>query len=428
MIKYLLLLILTLPSWAQLQSLAEYNRQLLAQMAKKEKMTPKEVKTLRIRLGTEVTSADDKSYKEGEVLKLLEYATYSSFLNQNKEQEKIVREGWEKYLKLPNSSSKYFEVEYFDFLKKDPSTLETYLGFLTYALTFAPKDSQKAFFYYAVDARCNTINYIQRFSELDNCVKSLYDVATDKPDLRDLAIATEVGLTSGNYLFRDRYLKLVNDVSSASPDSQTLIRRSYLFYRLLEGQDQGLAKDLDDERRKMGKPLDLYFLKLYLNQGDLKKAANVIKNMSETDLGGLELKTYFDLSAEYYFYKNEYRKSNFYIDKAIELATDRPLDSLEPYLQKLIVQSMMNANPDSKLINEKLQQIDKLITDFKITEPKTIAELKLAQLLTIEPKMRDQAAVESHAAEITKYLPAKHLTVILLNKLRSQIKEAKLKI
>ncbi len=142
------------------------------------------------------------------------------------------------------------------------------------------------------------------------------------------------------------------------------------------------------------------------------------------DVADPKIKIYFELAAEYYDRKNEFRRSNFYLDKKSELEEKTPLLGIGTYVEKLIVQTMIRANPNGPEVTKFLEESSSLISDLKIVDDQLNAELKVLKLLSVETNKRDEVGIKNACIELQKFYAPNHYMSFLLNRLIEQIKDS----
>lgn len=426
MLKYFFLLCISCHAFSKVQSLPEYNRSLLAQLISKKALSPKEVKALRIRLGAELTSADDNSYKENELLKLLEYATFSAYLSKSKSDEEMVRDMWQRYLALPNTTKKVFEVAYISSLlpneEKDPGSL---IAVYEYFLRFAPKDDSKPFFHPLAASNCSMLSYLKKTNELEKCWKQEYEISNEKLSVLIKTTADRLTYYAGSYPLKKEFKTLAAKILE---DKEMEPLHPYVKFLLVEVRIKDLDfQNVEKEIEKLkvesrGKlPTEKTTLKFLLVQNKLDKAVAVHKSLSQNNLTAAEETLYNQLSTELYLRKGEYQKADYYISKIIESET-RDLHKLGANVAKTAIALLMRSTNPMDGLKRNIKECERIIAENKITNPEHLTLLKVAKILSFGSTL-DLAELKKATVELKKYSYPGTGRVFLLDKVISELND-----
>ncbi len=426
MLKYIFLLCVSCHAFSQVQSLPEYNRSLLAQLVSKKALSPKEFKALRIRLGADLTSADDNSYKENELLKLLEYATFSAYLSKSKSDEDLVRDMWKRYLTLPNTTNKVFEVSYISSLlpdeEKDPSRL---IEIYDYFLRFTPKDKNKQFFLPLVASNCTTLTYLKKTDELERCWKLEYDISDGREGVFLKTASDRLTYYAGSYPLKKDFKTMVAKILADKKMEPIHLYAKFLTVEMkIKDLDfQNVEKEI--ERLKIVSqdklPMEKTTLRYLLAQNKLDKAVAVHKTLSQNNLTPREDAAYNQLSTELYFKKGEYQKADYYITKLIENET-RDLAKLAAYAAKAAIAIIIRSTNPMEEFKKNIKDCEKIIAENKITSQEYLTLLRVAKILSAGSAL-DLAELKKATVELKKYNYPAVARVSLLDKVISEMND-----
>lgn len=424
MLKYFfpLICVWSVNCFAQPQSLAEYNRTLLAKIATKTPLTAKEFKTLRIRLGTEVTSADELAYKGRELQKLLVYSSLITYQNKNKAEENFVQEMWNKYLELPNTTNTAFETQYVaDALgtNKKNKNLGPHIQANEYILSrYSPKSDKKMFFYPILRERCELLAYRRKTAELQACweeekeftnnsVHSQLVINREKLSYYYLSLETsgELMATFDNIL-KDENLKPLR------PFTKMLV----IGHKIRDNDPdfKALVTELENLRRTDSDTnlVDKFLTILYLRENKIEKALDSFKNIHEANVHSTSgIRFYNLIASELYYAKGEHKKSLFYINKLIE-TEDFLFDSVQHYFRKQVLGILLKTKPTSVEVRKQLDQFDQQLTELQIDDPLTKAVMKTSRLLAEENNV-NMAELKQSVADLKKYFYAKSFVLMM---------------
>ena len=386
MLKYLLLLCLCSSGFAQVQSLAEYNRSFLSDLITKKTMSAKEIKALRIRLGTEMTSADDATYKEGELLKLLEYTSYMAFYSKNKEVEKIAKTMWESYLKLPNPTGKTFQTEYLaDFFTELPKNPDLLLPIYEYFLKYATRDQDKRFFFPLISDKCECYSNLRRTEDLERCWKQYFEFSEKTPKLRGGLKLDQVTYYYSIFPLKAQGDALAKEIMSEEnfKGIHPAVRRQRNSAKINNGDLNNLEAELDKIKRedKDGTNYDRIYLKTLLVQNKTDMAIKVFKGMVDKGMNSQQLLRYYKVAAELFYKIGEFQKSEFYVNKMIEIEQD-PLNRIDLYVIKAAVGALGKSYSNVSKLKPEFEKFSKIATDYKLEDPEYLLSIKLGQIIT----------------------------------------------
>ena len=391
MLKYLLLLCLCSPAFSQVLSLAEYNRALLTDLINKKVLSAKEVKALRIRLGTEMTSADDASYKEGELLKLLEYTSYMASYSKNKELDKITKAMWESYLKLPNTTNKTFESEYLtDIFSENLKNPDILLPVFESYLKYAVRDEDKKFFFSLVQDKCNTFTELRMTDELEKCWKQYFEYSEKTPKVRASLELEKITYYYSMFQLREKADVIAKEVlaDDTLKGIHPATRRQRTAAHINVGNLKGLESELEKIKRedKDGSNYDRIYLKSLLIQNKLDKAVVFFKAITDKGMNGPQSLRYYKVAAELFFRIAEYQKADFYLSKMIEIDTN-PLNQIEHYTTKAAVQALGKSYTNVTKLKPQFERLAKAVADSHVQDPEYLLSLKMGQIISNPPKV-----------------------------------------
>ena len=424
MLKYFLLIFASCVAFSQVQSLPEYNRTLHAQLLAKKILSPKELKSLRIRLGVELSSADDNAYKEGELLKLLEYATFSAYLSKNKIEEKTIQEMWTRYLALPNTTKKAFEVSYLASLApvemKNPTSI---IALNEYFLKYAPKDKTKEFFLPLVANICSTFDYLKKTTELEKCLHQEDDISNLNPNILIKTTRERLIYYFSSYSLKNKF-KMLAEKTLADEKMNSLkifIKFMLVEIKIKEGNIKDLDKEIDKLRgeTKDSSAIDKLMTKYFLAQNKIDKAMVHYKNLSQRNLSTVDELLYNQMSIELYFKKGEHKKADYFIEKIIEQEPTQ-LYRLPAYLDKTAISIIAKANANTEILKKNLAACKRIVLENKIDNPEHLSLLKLAEVMTAGPTP-DLIALKNAVNEFKKYHYPTNARVYILDQLISTL-------
>ncbi len=387
MLKFLLSFIFSTQIFAQVQSLPEYNRNLFSRISvKKKPLNRTEFKALRIRLGAELSSADDKAHKQMELTRLLQYVTYSAFLSKDKAEEALAKDMWNNFLNLPNSAKIEFPIENIFKLFDDKNSLE-FISFVDYQMKIIPKKNDRSFFLPLIWEKCEALIYMRKTSELKQCWKLEAELGSYKPTRRANFFFNQLGYYFVSYSTRAEFELIAKQIVS---DEELMtwwphVKRKLIFADVYVGQLGGVEASVESIRRADNDVfgIDRILFKYYMASNRVTKALEKYKSFNEPNAPPAKIQLNDKLSSELYFRTNDYEKSLLFINKIIE-AEDLPLLKMTNNLIKLIILTLNDSK--NEIVNLKIpfENCKRIMEQLKIEDDLYRNELRAGMLLTAD--------------------------------------------
>jgi hypothetical protein len=420
MLQFLLLSLLTSFGFGQGLSLADYNRTLYTQLLEQKPLPSKEIKPLRIRLGTAIASADDVFFKEGEVLKLLVLATYDLSLRKEKKNTDFIKNSWKKYLSLPNVGKIKFSTDYLlNIFKNKDNEILAFISASNEFLKIIPTGINDNFFFPLILEKCQDLAYLRITPELITCWSSIEKITDGLSE--EIQILNEK-LDYFSYVYRNEsFFELSKKILSDPKleQMQQVVRWRQLSIKTESGlpfEESELADLVKITKHRAF--LNRMLLRHYTNINNLEKALEVFKNLSESDLKEGQFRSFYKYASSLFYWKGDLNRAKFYVDKSIKLEA-KPLDQVSLFLTKLILEILIDKNFDASDIKSQFSKISKLIEVYKIDDPELITSNKLFNAIALGPK-GNLEDLRIKISEYKKYQFLKEYTSDMADKLYLQ--------
>lgn len=424
--------------FSQPQTLAEYNRSLFSQLAQRKTLSDKEFKILRIRSNTEMTSATEAFYKEGELLKLIEYATFSAYLSKKKEEEALVKDLWKKFSKLPNPNETYFNVDYIqDLYKVKDDNILNFTNVLDYFLKLIPPPSSLKEIPFSNPLhfkKCGILEDLRKTPELEICWKNFASALKNKNKkvIRPKSYAklkeAQIKYYSSSYQFRDKFNQLAKKIleNKDSPKNLLLLTHNLMAnHKIMTGNIKNVDSDLDFIKSSSNL-VEIFYARLYLSKNELDKAISYLKKIPETGLNDYDLIVYSRTSAEYFFKINDYKKTKHYLNKALTLQKDTPLQTIPIYLELVAIEFLTQNDQALKEASQQFEEYSKKMAELKVDDPARIAQVRLGKLL-VNKAGSDLSEVKKAVDDVKRFYTPLHYIHQVLDKVLTQVKESQIK-
>jgi hypothetical protein len=388
MLHIIFLILITVSAVAKIETLTQYNKSLVKKLQSDfPDFSPKKLKHLQIRLGTEVSSADSYSYKQNELLKLLEYATYATSISKNKNKFNFIKSYWQKYLSLPNPSEKSFEVEYLQkfFPKKEENPWD-YLKSTQFFIDFSADFEKRDFFIPLFQDRCKLLFYLRKTIELESCWRALESLAVQTQNR--ILVQTDIFRNKMYYYSKPsaekQFFELIEKIRSTPELKQFQIYAewSQLKFRFLM-TDKDLSKEIADLSKNDKSPAiqNRMLIRYYVARNLLGKALNLYNAADKNSANKDELIALYLLASEIFFRQNKLEKAVFYLNKSIQLET-KFLQQLPLAINKVMLLILMDKMNLVKDLNSEFYKFQRIMHGLKIDDPELISNLKLGLFLT----------------------------------------------
>lgn len=425
MALFLFIIIFNLNAFGQVQTLAEYNRSIVEKIKANKILSSKEMKTLRIRIGTEIASADDKSYKEGELFKLLINATYVSFANKNKAEEKALAKIWEQYSVLPSASNAKLNIDYMSevdsHLFSEPLLTISKLDYIT---KFIPDNKMKFYFRPFVSHKCDFLASLRKTEATIECWKAELTYSGDR------SVKAEVLRKKLSYLADSLEHKKEFEELSATiladknlPELHKLVKYLHVISLNKSGQVAQSEADVEVIRKQDqgSHSYDVLLLSQLISSNKIDKATQHFKTVSDLNLDTEKLISLYVVSAFLFFERKEYPRAEFYLQKALDLDfAAEPLKKMDISLLKAAISLIGKGTTNSEQLKKSFESYNLMIQKNEVTDPDYVASTKLGLLIANHPNI-DLPSISGAIDEIKKVNFPNTFKVRVLERLASTL-------
>ena len=355
-------------AWAKTFSLSEYNRNLKQTIIEGKHLSPAQMKELEIRLNMEITSADDISYKQGELIALMNDTTLYAFLNNDKKLAQLLKKRWSQLLKLPNNYKIKFKIDELVQLNDDSHHKGLGVSFLNYYTSFIPQNYLDVLYEITIE-KCNLLAYIQDDANLMKCVNDLVTYAGKDPRKVLIAKWKRIQFSMNNHNRLDQLKNDVNnfivDMRKVDPERAEKIKNIILLAKLKQKDDK--YKDAEVEKIKSSKKGSVAYhilIRYYLNKNNIEQAAKYVPDMASYQ----DYPDGFGILAAYYYAAKDYRRAIYYLEHKIKEEQKRPLNYMRAFVMKLLIQKIMGASTQSPDNVKAFKALSDEMTEYKVKD------------------------------------------------------------
>jgi hypothetical protein len=408
-------------NFASAVPLNEFNHNLLERLRQKKPLSAQEFKDLRIRLGTEIQSAEDASERGGELLKFLEYTSVFTYQFNDENQIQFVKTMWDKFFKLQNTSGRQFDVEallnidiepakrILNTLQKTDFIIEKFMG-------------QNKFSFSLVKFKCDTLMYLKQTQQLKTCwekfEKRFNFTDDEKRELRNQQISYYYARTLSSDL-----LALSQKIAKEPNLKQIENRMQWTQFEIKLASTAGKKFEKEYERllaldKNDTTPVSLKIL-YCLRTSDIEKAFKLFQTVSNQEVSNDKKILNYKIFAELFYKRGEFLKADLYINKILVLETD-PIGRLPFLLIKACLDILNEKNEPNSLTVSAAKESAKWIKDLEIDDRELVITNSLVQALIFDRKV-SSSKLKEMAEDYKKFQYDYEFTVQLLEATQEKI-------
>lgn len=364
---------------AQPLTLKDFNNELTSLLAA-NKLTPeKEFKKIRIRLGAEIGAATSVNHKEGELQRLMIYATLSQKNNKSTQNLKNLKSLWEQYLSLSNSSGRKFEPQYlWSIYKGSPYKWRETVENAEFLINNLPKVTTE-FFFPLYFTRCEALEKLKLHDQLLICWEQLKTMASGRAETVIQVLSKKANYFYSNHKYWPELLKLENEIDlvkatfAANAEFQDLdvaFEEKKILVKLGSNQLDGVEKEIESLKAETreSEMVNRLLVRYFVAKSKVPEASKAFRLMNETLQTADKLPAYYDLGATVHVFKNELPVVAHYLGKYFENFENIYPEQIPIFLALIISKDLSNSPIDLPQLQAKLNLYEQIMQSQAIKD------------------------------------------------------------